>query len=98
MIPVTDTADAEYLAKVFVEKIYPTTGIPETVLSDRDARFTSLFWTAVVKALPMEGLMTTAFHPRGNGGIEGRHRIVNMAMSAIVDVRQQNWVECVPHV
>ena len=75
MIPITDTADAEYLAKVFVEKIYPTTGIPQTVLSDRDARFTSLFWNAVMRMLPMEGLMTTAFHPRGNGEIEGKHRI-----------------------
>ena len=28
MILITDTADAEYLARVFVEKIYPTTGIP----------------------------------------------------------------------
>ena len=68
-------------ARVFVEKIYPTTRIPETVLSDRDARFTSQFWEAVVKLFPMKGIMTTAFHSRGNGGIEGRHRIVNMAMT-----------------
>ena len=98
MVPIKHDVSAEDLARIFVEKIYPVTGIPESVLSDRDARFTSAFWTAVVKQLPMEGLMTTAFHPRGNGGIEGKHRIVNMAMSAIVDVRQQNWVECVPHV
>ena len=93
-----DTADAEYLAKVFIEKVYSTTGISESVLSDRDARFTSQFWDAVVKMLPMKGIMTTAFHPRGNGGIEGKHRIVDMAMTAIVDIRQNNWVQCVPHV
>ena len=87
MIPISDTSDAENLAKVFIEKIYPKTGIPETVLSDRDARFTSLFWSAVVRMLPLEGLITTAFHPRGNGGTKGRHRIIDMAMTAIVEVR-----------
>ena len=98
MIPVTDTANANHLAKVFVENIYPTTGIPESVLSDHDTRCTSLFWSAVLRALLMEGLMTTAFHPRGNSGIEGCHHIVNMAMATIVDIPQQNWVEFVSHV
>ena len=98
MVPIRHDASAEDLAKIFVERIYPTTGIPETVLSDRDTRFTSAFWAAVVALLPMKDLMTTAFHPRTNGGIEGRHRIVNMAMTSLVETRQQNWVQCVPHV
>jgi hypothetical protein len=42
--------------------------------------------------------MTTAFRPNTDGGIEGKHRIVNMAMTAIVDSRQSNWIDCVPHV
>ena len=42
--------------------------------------------------------MSTAFHARTDGGIEGKHRVINMAMTTLVDTKQSNWVECIPHV
>lgn len=98
LVPIRHDITAEELALVFMQRVYPTTGIPESVLSDRDSKFTSQVWAAVMKQLPTRVLMTTSFHARGNGGIEGKHRILNMAMRTIVDSRQSNWIDCEPHV
>lgn len=98
MVPIRHDIDAPGLAEVFVERIDPTTGIPETVLSDRDPKFTSAFWTAVVQLLQTTQLLTTSFHPRTDGGVEGKHGIINIAMRTIVDSKQSNWISCIPHV
>ena len=81
MIPISHTVTAEQLADIFVQKIYPTTGSPRTVLSDRDLKFTSAFWKRVVELLPTKSIMSTAFHARTDRGIEGKHHFINMAMT-----------------
>ena len=98
MIPIKYETTAVELAAIFVERVYATTGIPETVLSDRDPKFTLEFWVEVLRLLRTKELLTTSFHPRTDGGVEGKHGIINIAMRTIVDSQQSNWLDCVPHV
>nr|GFA99819.1 putative reverse transcriptase domain-containing protein [Tanacetum cinerariifolium] len=42
---------------------YSTHGVPISIISDRDGRFTSLFWQALHKALGNQLDMSTAYHP-----------------------------------
>nr|GFC28945.1 putative reverse transcriptase domain-containing protein [Tanacetum cinerariifolium] len=42
-------------------------GLPVSIISDRDGRFTSLFWQALHKALGTRLDMSTAYHPETDG-------------------------------
>ncbi|GJT71990.1 putative reverse transcriptase domain-containing protein [Tanacetum coccineum] len=45
-------------------------GVPVSIISDRDGRFTSLFWKALHKALGTRLDMSTAYHPETDGQCE----------------------------
>src|SRR4051812_418310 len=49
--PTTTTATAPDIAKLFFETIFRLHGMPNIIVSDRDPRFTSLFWKALFKCL-----------------------------------------------
>ncbi|MCO5589307.1 hypothetical protein L7F22_043273 [Adiantum nelumboides] len=46
-IPVKKTVKPDHLARLFVAQIFRLHGMPETIVSDRYPRFTSLFWKAI---------------------------------------------------
>src|SRR5271170_4462053 len=45
LIPLKTTTTAAQLAPLFLSHIVRLHGLPETIVSDRDPKFTSLFWT-----------------------------------------------------
>jgi len=44
LVPVNTTIRASQLACVYVKEIVRLHGLPETIVSDRDVKFTSAFW------------------------------------------------------
>ncbi|CAN6728293.1 unnamed protein product [Malus baccata var. baccata] len=58
------------LAELFITKIVKYHGIPVSIVSDRDPRFTSKFWTAFQEALGTRLLYSTAYHPQTDGQSE----------------------------
>ena len=42
-------------------------GVPVSIVSDRDPRFTVCFWKGFQKAMGTQLVMSTAFHPQTNG-------------------------------
>jgi hypothetical protein len=46
-IPLRTTTTASQLALLFMNHIVRLHGLPETIVSDRDPKFTSLFWTEI---------------------------------------------------
>ena len=51
LIPTQTTASASDIAQLFVKEIVRLHGIPARIISDRDAKFTSKFWTAMFQSL-----------------------------------------------
>ena len=47
LIPTITTALASDIAQLFVKEIVRLHGVPARIISDRDAKFTSKFWTAM---------------------------------------------------
>jgi hypothetical protein len=48
LAPCTDDVNAEQLADIFVAQVVAHIGVPCSIVTDRDVRFTSKFWKAFV--------------------------------------------------
>ena len=62
-IPITTTTTAVTAARLFIKHIIRLHGVPTTIVSDRNTRFLSNFWTALMTALGIKLKLSTAYHP-----------------------------------
>ena len=84
------------LSKLYVREIVRLHGVPLSIVSDRDARFTSRFWKSLQKALGTELRLSTAFHPQTDGQSERVIQILeDMLRECVLDF-QGSWVEHLP--
>jgi hypothetical protein len=66
-ISVRDTYDVTDVARVFVNEVIHLHRIPKKIISDRDSRFTSRFWTSLQSALGTQLNLSTTYHPETDG-------------------------------
>ena len=62
-IPTNTSVDAPGLAKLFFQNIVCKFGMPSSIVSDRDTRFTSLFWKSLLDMLGCKMGMSSAYYP-----------------------------------
>lgn len=67
---------AEEFADLFVSEHVRLHGPPNSIISDRDARFTSDFWRRLNELWKVKHRMSTAFHPQSDGQMEKANDIV----------------------
>src|SRR5262249_28358717 len=60
----------EQLAKLYVDNVVRLHGIPVSIISNRDARFTSKVWKGLQAALGTQIKLSTGFHPQTDGQSE----------------------------
>ena len=88
----TKTAlSAPELAKTFFDAVFKLHGMPEVIISDRDARFTSLFWKALFKSMGTKLAISTAFHPEIDRQTEQNNRTLEQMLRNYVNYKQDNW-------
>ena len=68
----------------YIDKIVRLHGVPSSIVSDRDLRFTSHFWQAFQKALGTRVNMITAYHPQTDGQSERTIRTLEDMLRACV--------------
>ncbi|KAA0060864.1 retrotransposon protein, putative, Ty3-gypsy sub-class [Cucumis melo var. makuwa] len=66
-IPIKMTSTLDQLARLYVDKIVSQYGVPVSIVSDRDSRFTSKFWPSLQKAMGTGQKFSTSFHPQTDG-------------------------------
>ncbi|KAL4039374.1 hypothetical protein IC575_003026 [Cucumis melo] len=71
-VPGKSTYTASKWGQLYMTEIVRLHGVPVSIISDRDARFTSKFWKGLQLALGTRLDFSTAFHPQtdGRGEIE----------------------------
>jgi hypothetical protein len=69
-LPFHITDPVPKLAEMYDRDIIRLYGVPASIVSDRDARFTSQFWKCLQSALGTKLNMSTAFHPHTDGQSE----------------------------
>ncbi|XP_050887986.1 uncharacterized protein LOC127093125 [Lathyrus oleraceus] len=58
------------LAELFIRVIVKFHGVPLSIVSDRDPRFTSRFWESLQEALGSKLRLSSTYHPQTDGQIE----------------------------
>ena len=61
------TYPVEKLSRLYLQHIVRLHGVPVTIVSDRDLRFTVEFWKSLQAAMGTTLNLSTAFHPQTDG-------------------------------
>jgi len=62
-IPINIRYSLERLTSLYVSEIVRLHGVPSSIVSNRDPRFTSIFWESFRKALRTKLKLSSAYHP-----------------------------------
>lgn len=63
-LPIKETDKMEKLTRTYIREIVRLHGVPISIISDRDSRFTSRFWQSLQSSLGTRLDMSTAYHPQ----------------------------------
>jgi transposase InsO family protein len=85
------TDSAADVAQLFFDHVFRLHGMPRTIISDRDTRFTGKFWTALIKLMGTKLNMSTAFHPQSDGQTERANRTLEEMLRSYVAYHQKDW-------
>ena len=69
-LPVRTDYSLDKLAELYIKEIVRLHGIPISIISDQDPRFTSRFWGKLQEALGTRLNFSTVFHPQTDGQSE----------------------------
>ena len=95
-IPTRDNTNAAEFAELFHEQLECRFGSPRGIVSDRDSRLTSEFWSEVCHYSLIKRRMSTAFHPQTDGQSETLNRIIEDYLRAYVNEDQSSWAKLLP--
>ena len=95
-LPVRNEYSLDKLAELYIKEIVRLHGIPISIISDRDPRFTSRFWGKLQEALGTRLNFRTAFHPQTDGQSERVIQIMeDMLRSCVIDY-EGSWDRHIP--
>ncbi len=92
LIPVHTTMTAKDLSSIYMREIVRLHGLPSTIVSDRDPKFTSRWWRELHRILGARLLMSTSFHPQTDGLTERMNRSIGQIFRADLRPDQKDWL------
>ncbi|GJZ40265.1 suppressor of mec-8 and unc-52 protein homolog 1 [Tanacetum coccineum] len=85
--------NAPRIAQVFLDNIYKLHGLLESIVSDRDKVFISVFWKELFKLLHVKLLMSTAYHQQTDCQTE----VVNRSLECYLRFGDWVYLKLQPH-
>ncbi|KAG8499167.1 hypothetical protein CXB51_005608 [Gossypium anomalum] len=90
-IPIRMDYSLDKLAELYISEIVRLHGVPLSIISDRDPRFTSRFWKKLQEALGTKLSFSTAFHPQTDGQSERVIQVLEDMLRCCVLEFQSSW-------
>ena len=95
-LPIRWGCSLDHLAQRYVHEIVRLHGIPISIVSDRDPRFTSRIWKIFQDALGTRLNFSTAFHPQTDGQSERTIQTLEGMLRACVIEFKGSWMNILP--
>ncbi|GJQ96245.1 putative reverse transcriptase domain-containing protein [Tanacetum coccineum] len=86
----------EKLTRQYLKEVVSRHGVPVSIISDRDGKFTSHFWNSLNKELGTRLDMSTAYHPQTDGQSERTIRTLEYMLRASVLDFGKGWDRLLP--
>ncbi|MCO5546721.1 hypothetical protein L7F22_000157 [Adiantum nelumboides] len=95
-IAVKNIVKPDHLARLFMAQIFRLHGMPETIVSDRDPRFTSLFWKAIWENIGTRLQFSSSFYPQTDGQSEIANSVVLDLLKSYISDQKTRWERYLP--
>jgi hypothetical protein len=92
-IPISEKDSLEKLSKIYMEEIVRLHGVPSSIVSDRDLRFTPKFYDRMQKLCRTTLKFNTATHLQTNGQIELVIQILEAMLQACTLDFGNKWID-----
>ena len=76
LIPTHNNVTAKECALLFRDNVFKRFGVPGKLVSDRDSKFLSQWFTEFLKSINMKAAHGTAWHHQTTGGVERKNRTI----------------------
>jgi hypothetical protein len=96
--PCHKSDNTSHLADLFFTKIVHLHSVPNTIVSDRDAKFLRHFWRTLWFKLGTKLLFSTTCHPQMDGQTEVINCTLSTMLRAVLKTILILWEECLPHI
>jgi len=90
-IPVQLTYRVVQISHIFMQNIFILHGLPKTIISNRDVKFTSVFWKTLFGGLGTQLNFNTAYHPQTDGQTERVNQVVEDMLRAYLMQQPTMW-------
>ncbi|KAK8597280.1 hypothetical protein V6N12_065752 [Hibiscus sabdariffa] len=87
---------SDILAEIYIREVIRLHGVPISIVSDGDPKFTSRFWKSLQKTLGTKVNLSTTFHPQTDGQSERVIQILEDMLRACVIDFNKNWEKSIP--
>ncbi|GJY66263.1 putative reverse transcriptase domain-containing protein [Tanacetum coccineum] len=95
-LPMKEADTMEKLTRQYLKEVVSRHGVPVSIISDRDSKFTSHFWKSLNEALGTQLDMSTAYHPQTDGQSERTIQTLEYMLRACVMDFGKGWERHLP--
>jgi hypothetical protein len=95
--PTTDQVTAKEVATLYFRAVFRHHGLPTSLVSDRDSKFTSAFWIELQQALQTHLNMSSAGHAQTDGQTERANRTIIEIIRAYISPYHDDWDQTLIH-
>jgi hypothetical protein len=88
-----DWSAADWATSVYEGVTLNGWGYPKAIISDRDKRFLSALWAALLERAGARHITTTAYHPSADGQAERTNFTLEVAMRYFVNESHDDWAD-----
>ena len=92
LVPTTTMVTARGVAWLIMKEVMRLHGIPESIVSDRNTKFTSIFWKELHRLMGSKLLMSTAFHPQMDGATARANRSITQILCTPATSQISHWI------
>jgi hypothetical protein len=85
------TNKATDVADIYMREVACLHGVPKTIVSDRDAKFTSKFWKGLFKGFRTNLNFSTTYHPKLDGKTKRVNQVIEDMLRMYVMDKPSKW-------